>query len=112
MARASVEEFARLDIRAGTVTRCEAFPEAREPAYRLWIDFGPEIGVKGSSARITELYSAEDVVGRQVLAVVNFPSRRIGPFVSEVLTLGVYASGETVVLVGPDRHVPDGSRIG
>ena len=112
MARSSVDEFARVEIRAGTVTRCEAFPEARKPAYKLWIDFGPEIGVRRSSARITELYAAEDLVGRQVLGVVNLPPRRIGPFVSEVLTLGVYASGDRVVLVGPDRQVPDGSRLG
>lgn len=106
------EDFLRVDIRAGTVTRCEEFPEARSPAYKLWIDFGPLVGVKRSSARITELYRPEDLVGRQVLGVVNFPPRQIGPFVSEVLTVGVYADGETVVLVLPERAVPDGSRLG
>ena len=110
--RISIDDFERVDIRAGTVVRCERFPEARKPAYRLWIDFGPELGVKRSSARITHLYDPEDLVGLQVLAVVNFAPRRVGPFVSEVLTLGVYSAGQTVVLVGPDRAVPNGSRLG
>jgi tRNA-binding protein len=109
---ASVDEFFRVDIRAGTVVRCEPFPEARKPAYRLWIDFGPEIGEKASSAGITDLYSPEELVGRQVIGVVNFPPRRIGPFLSEVLTLGVYSDDQTVVLVQPDRPVPNGSRLG
>lgn len=112
MGDASVEEFSRLDIRAGTVVRCEPFPEARKPAYKLWVDFGADIGVKPSSARLTDLYRPEELVGRQVLGVVNFPARQIGPFRSEVLTLGVYTDGETVVLVQPDRAVPDGSRLG
>ena len=112
MEEASFEDFSRLDIRAGTITRCERFPEARKPAYKLWIDFGPEVGVKPSSAGITDLYEPQDLVGRQVLAVVNFPPRRIGPFSSEVLTLGVYTDETTVVLVQPDRAVPDGSRLG
>jgi tRNA-binding protein len=111
-AKASVEAFETLDIRAGTVLRCERFPEARKPAYKLWIDFGAEVGVKASSARITDLYVAEELIGRQVLAVVNFPPRRIGPFTSEVLTLGVYATEETVVLVVPERPVPNGSVFG
>jgi tRNA-binding protein len=109
---ASIDDLERLDVRAGTVVRCEPFPEARTPAYKLWIDFGPEVGTRSSSARITELYRSEDVVGRQVLGVVNFPPRQIGPFRSEVLTLGVYADGDVVVLVGPDRPVPDGSHLG
>lgn len=109
---ASIEEFQRLDIRAGTVVRCEPFPEARKPAYKLWIDFGPEIGTKPSSARLTDMYRPQELVGRQVLGVVNFPPRQVGPFRSEVLTLGVYADGEAVVLVGPDREVPNGSRLG
>ncbi len=112
MAGAVLEDLERLDIRAGTVVRCEPFTEARSPAYKLWIDFGPQIGVKASSARITDLYDAPELVGRQVLGVVNFPPLRVGPFVSEVLTLGVYAEGHTVVLVQPDRPVPDGSRMG
>ena len=109
---ATIEDFERLDIRAGTVVRCEPFPEARKPAYKLWVDFGPGIGVKASSAQLTDLYASEELVGRQVLGVVNFPPRRIGPFVSEVLTLGVYAENDVVVLVAPDRRVPDGARFG
>ncbi len=112
MSLASLEDFARLDIRSGTVVRCEPFPEARKPAYRLWIDFGPQVGTKASSARLTDLYSPGELVGRQVLGVVNFPPRQIGPFRSEALTLGVYTDGETVVLVGPDRPVANGSRLG
>ena len=111
MEEASPDEFFRIDIRAGTVVRCEEFPEARKPAYKLWIDFGPEVGEKASSAQITERYRPEELVGRQVLGVVNFPPRQIGPFRSEVLTLGVYV-GDTVILVQPDREVPDGSRLG
>jgi tRNA-binding protein len=109
---ASIDDLERLDVRAGTVVRCEPFPEARTPAYKLWIDFGPEVGTRSSSARLTELYRPEELLGRQVLGVVNFPPRQVGPFRSEVLTLGVYADGEVVVLVGPDRPVPDGSRLG
>jgi tRNA-binding protein len=109
---ATIEDLQRLDIRAGTVVRCEPFPEARMPAYRLWISFGEGIGVKGSSARITDLYRPQDVVGRQVVAVVNLPPRRVGPFLSEVLTLGLYADDHTVVLVLPERTVPDGARLG
>ena len=108
----SWEEFERVDVRAGTVTRCEEFPEARVPAYKLWIDFGPDIGEKRSSARITDLYRPEELIGRQVAAVVNFPPRQIGPFRSEVLTLGFYADEHTVVLVQPERGVPDGARLG
>lgn len=108
----SFEDFDRLDIRAGTVVRCEPFPEARKPAYKLWIDFGPDLGEKRSSARLTDLYGAEELVGRQVVAVVNFPPRQVGPFVSEVLTLGLYVDGSTVVLVQPDRGVPNGAKLG
>lgn len=107
-----VGDLERLDVRAGTVVRCEPFPEARNPAYKLWIDFGPGIGTRASSARITDLYRAEELVGRQVLGVVNLPPRQVGPFRSEVLTLGVYVQGEVVVLVRPDRTVPNGSRLG
>ena len=112
MGEASIEDLERLDIRSGTVVRAEPFPEARKPAYKLWIDFGPEVGVKASSAGITDLYRSEELVGRRVLGVVNFPPRQIGPFRSEVLTLGVYAEGDVVVLVSPDREVPNGSRLG
>jgi tRNA-binding protein len=109
---AAMDDFDRLDIRAGTVSRCEPFPEARVPAYKLWIDFGSDVGTRASSARLTDLYRPDDLVGRQVLAVVNFPPRQVGPFRSEVLTLGVYAEGETVVLVHPERRVPNGARLG
>lgn len=109
---AALEDLDRLDVRAGTVVRCEPFPEARVPAYRLWIDFGDGIGVKRSSARITDLYRPEDLVGRQVVGVVNFPPRQVGPFLSEVLTLGLYTDGHTVVLAVPERAVPDGARLG
>ncbi|HEX6261574.1 MAG TPA: tRNA-binding protein [Actinomycetota bacterium] len=112
MAEVTVEEFQRIDVRAGTVVRCERFPEARSPAYKLWIDLGPQIGERRSSARITDHYEPEELVGRQVAAVVNFPPRRIGPFSSEVLVLGFYDEDGTVVLVGPDRSVPNGARLG
>ncbi|HEX2030998.1 MAG TPA: tRNA-binding protein [Actinomycetota bacterium] len=112
MPRATIEDLERLDIRAGTVVRCEPFPEARNPAYKVWIDFGPEIGVKASSARITDLYEPGELVGRQVLGVVNLPARQVGPFRSQVLTLGVYTEREMVVLVQPDRPVPNGARLG
>lgn len=108
---ATIQEFEQLDIRMGTVTACEPFPQAHKPAYKLTIDFGPEVGIKRSSAQITILYTPEQLVGRQVLSVVNFPSRVVAGFPSEVLVLGVYAP-EGVVLVGPDRPVPNGLRLG
>jgi tRNA-binding protein len=107
----TIQDFEQLDIRTGTITACEAFPQARRPAYKLTIDFGPEVGIKRSSAQITTLYVPEELVGRQVLGVVNFPSRLVAGFPSEVLVLGVYAP-EGVVLVGTDRSVPDGLRLG
>jgi len=107
----SYDEFRRVDIRAGTVLRAEPFPEARRPALRLEIDFGPEIGVRRSSARVTEHYRPEVLVGRQVAAVVNFPPKRIGPFVSEVLVLGFPDADGAVVLIAPDHPVPDGARL-
>lgn len=112
MAGVTSQDFQRIDIRAGTVVRCERFPEARSPAYKLWVDLGPELGERRSSARITDLYEPEELVGRQVAVVVNFPPRQIGPFLSEVLVLGFYADHETVVLVAPERAVPDGARLG
>ena len=112
MAEARFEDFQTLDIRAGTIVRSEPFPEARKPAYKLWIDFGPEIGVKASSAQLTDLYEVEELMGKQVLGVVNFPPRQIGPFHSEVLTLGVYVEGGHVALVQPDRDVPNGVKLG
>jgi tRNA-binding protein len=104
-------DFERLDIRVGLVVRAEPFPEARKPAYRLHIDFGAEIGMKKSSAQLTARYRAADLEGRRVLAVINFPPRQIGPFRSEVLTLGVPDADGNVVLVVPDGDVPLGSRL-
>lgn len=105
------DTFLKLDIRIGTITRAETFPEARQPAYRLWVDFGPGIGEKKSSAQITAHYSPEGLIGRQVLAVVNFPPRQIGPVRSEVLVLGVPDAAGDIVLLGPDQPVPDGGRM-
>lgn len=108
---ASIEDFLKLDIRVGTVVRAENFPEARKPAIRLWIDFGGELGTKKSSAQITAHYTPDALIGRQVLAVVNFPPRQIGPMRSEVLTLGVSDGMGEIVLMAPDQAVPDGSRL-
>lgn len=108
---ASMEDFQRLDIRVGTVRDAQPFPEARKPAIKLWIDFGPELGVRRSSAQLTRHYRPEALVGRQVCAVVNFPPRQIGPFRSEVLTLGMPDADGEVVLVVPDHAVPDGGRL-
>jgi tRNA-binding protein len=107
----SIEDFEKIDIRVGTVRDAQAFPEARKPAIKLWIDFGGEIGVKQSSAQITIHYTPDQLIGRQVLAVVNFPPRRIGPFVSEVLTLGLPDPQGGIVLIRPDFKVPDGGRL-
>ena len=105
------DDFLKVDIRVGRITRAEPFPEARKPAYKLWIDFGPDIGENLSSAQITTHYSLDELVGRQVLAVVNFPPRQIGPVKSEVLTLGVPDENGEVVLIGPGHETPVGGRL-
>lgn len=105
------EQFLAVDIRVGTVTRAEPYPEARKPALKLTIDFGPSIGLKRSSAQLTTHYVAASLVGRQVAAVVNFPPRQIGRFLSEVLTLGFPDADGGVVLFEPDQPVPNGSRL-
>ncbi len=104
-------DFEKVDIRVGVVTEARDFPEARRPAYRLWIDFGP-LGVKRSSAQITAHYAPAELVGRQVIAVVNFPPKQIGPFVSEVLVLGAYDDAGEVILLRPDLAASPGARIG
>ena len=105
------DDFLKVDVRVGTVIEAVEFPEARKPAYKLKIDFGDEIGVKRSSAQITVHYEAEELVGRQVAGVVNFPPRQIGPFMSEVLTLGFADDSGDIVLLQPERPVPNGSRM-
>ena len=107
----TIETFERIDVRVGTIVAAETFPEARKPALRLSIDLGPVLGIKRSSAQITALYAPTDLVGRQVLVVANLPSRRIGPFESEVLTLGLPNARGEITLVGPDAPVPDGGRL-
>lgn len=105
------DDFLKVDIRVGTVVRAEPYPEARHPAIKLWIDFGAEIGESKSSAQITRHYDTEGIVGKQVVAVTNFPPRQIGKFMSEVLVLGVPDEDGEVVLLGPDRKTPDGGRM-
>ena len=110
-ATVAIEDFVKLDVRVGTVTHAEAFPEARKPAIKLWVDYGDAIGVRKSSAQITDHYAPEALIGRQVLAVVNFPPRQIGPFVSEALVLGLHDAAGRVVLIGPDTPVPNGEKM-
>lgn len=108
---ASIEDFSRLDIRVGTILSAQPFPKARRPAYQLMVDFGPEIGVKKSSAQITEHYRPEDLPGQQVLAVANFPPRQIADFMSEVLVLGTYSQGG-VILITPQQPAANGDKLG
>jgi len=107
----SFDDFLTVDIRVGTVVDVQPFPQARKPALKLWIDFGPEIGIKKSSAQITVHYARDALIGRQVAAVVNFPPRQIGPFISEVLTLGFPDAQGAVVLIQPTLAVPNGGRL-
>lgn len=107
----SFDDFLKVDIRVGTVIAVEDFPQARKPAWKLTVDFGAEVGVKRSSAQITTHYGKDDLLGRQVLGVVNFPPRQIGPFLSEVLVLGLHDDAGAVVVIGPERPVPDGARL-
>src|SRR3990167_6958880 len=106
---ATIEDFQKLDIRVGKILEVNDFPEAKKPTYKLKIDFGPEVGIKNSSVQIVNLYTKEELVGKLVMGVVNFPSRKIGPFESEVLTLGVYDSEGRVILIRPDK---DGAILG
>ena len=105
------EDFMKIDIRVGTVVKAEPFPEARKPALKLWVDFGDKIGVKKSSAQITQHYTIEGLIGRQLMAVVNFSPRQIGPMRSEVLVLGVADLEGKIILLSPDKDVPNGGRM-
>lgn len=108
---ATINDFLKLDIRVGTITLAEPFPEARKPAYKLTLNFGEELGTKRSSAQITVNYTLEALIGKQVLAVVNFPPRQIGPFMSEVLVLGLSDENGDIVLIEPDSKVPNGGKL-
>ncbi len=107
----SFDDFLRVDVRTGRVIRAEAFPEARKPAIKMWVDFGDDLGVKKTSAQVTAHYTPEALIGRQVMAVVNFPARQIGPFMSEVLVLGVPDENGEIVLIAPDHETPIGGRM-
>lgn len=105
------KDFHNVELRVGTIEAADDFPEARVPAYKLTIDFGKEIGTKRSSAQITDHYRKDELVGKQVIAVVNFPPKQVGPFVSEVLTTGLYDEDKKVILVSPDSSVPNGAKL-
>jgi tRNA-binding protein len=107
----SFDDFLKVDIRVGQIVQAESFPEARKPALKLWVDYGPEIGIKKSSAQITVHYTPDALIGRKVLGVVNFPPRQIGPFMSEALVLGLPDEAGEVVLISPDKDVPIGGRM-
>lgn len=107
----SYEDFIKVDIRVGRIVNVEEFPAARKPALKLFIDFGAQIGIKKTSAQITNLYSNENLIGKQVLAVVNFPPKQVGSFMSEVLVLGLSDESNAIVLVGPDQEVPNGQKL-
>lgn len=111
MAEITYEDFQKVDVRVGTVIRAEPYPEARKPAIKVWVDFGSPLGVKKSSAQLTRHYTPEGLIGRQVIAVVNFPPRQIGTFMSEILVLGLPDPDNQVVLLGPDQPVPNGGRL-
>ena len=104
-------EFEQVDLRIGTVTDAEDFPEARKPAYKLTVDFGDTVGIKKSSAQITDIYTREELIGKQVIGVVNFPPKQIGPFTSECLVTGFYREDDSVVLAVPDKKVPNGTKL-
>jgi len=111
MAKITFDDFLKVDIRTGTIVKAEPYPEARKPAIKMWIDFGTELGEKKTSAQVTAHYTPETLVGRQVMAVVNFPPRQIGKFMSEVLVLGVSDADGGIVLLSPDQSVPNGGRM-
>lgn len=105
------DDFMKVDVRVGTIVDVQPFPEARKPAYKLWVDFGPEIGTRKSSAQVTVHYTPETLIGRQVAAVVNFPPRQVGPFMSEILVLGFPDGDGGVVMISPTKEVPNGGRL-
>lgn len=107
----SWDDFMKVGLHFGTIVRAEEFKEARKPAYKLWVDFGPEIGIKQSSSQITKKYNLDELIGRQVLCVINFPVKQVGPFMSEFLTTGVDDAEGNVILVSPDHKVPNGARL-